>query len=330
MKALRCLMPRVWARRGPLACALLPLALLYFCLTRLRTFAYAIGLKKTTRLPRPVVVVGNVTVGGSGKTPLVIYLCQQLQQAGFKPGVISRGYGARITSPRAVRADSSPDEVGDEPLLIARRTACPVFVCPKRVLAGRALLASHPEVDVLISDDGLQHLALGRDANIIVMDERGGGNGWLLPAGPLRERRGRDHPTDTWVFHGEANTRPAAAHQMHLCGEIFYNLRHPHQTCRAADFTGPIHAVAGIGHPSRFFATLRALGLDIIEHPFPDHHHFTVADVSFEGTVLMTEKDAVKCAAFERTNLWALRVEAIIEPDLLPGILELLNGRKTA
>ncbi|MEH6436718.1 tetraacyldisaccharide 4'-kinase, partial [Massilia sp. DD77] len=178
---------RAWLRRGPLACALLPLSLLFRLLAALRARLFRAGVLRSERLPVQVIVVGNIFIGGTGKTPLTIWLAQALRAAGLRPGVISRGHGGEQSAPREVGPGSTPSEVGDEPLLIAARAACPVFVGRRRAEAGRALLAAYPDVDVLIADDGLQHYALARDLEIVLFDGRGVGNGWTLPAGPLRE-----------------------------------------------------------------------------------------------------------------------------------------------
>jgi len=188
---LESLLTRNWLRRGPLACALWPVSVLFGGIVGVRAQLFRAGILKSERLPVPVVVVGNIYIGGTGKTPLTIWLVQALRDAGFTPGVISRGFGSDVSGPRPVTASSPPREVGDEPVLIAARTGCPVMVGRQRVAAGRALLAAHPEVDILVADDGLQHYAMRRDVEIALFDSRGVGNGWLLPAGPLREKPSR-------------------------------------------------------------------------------------------------------------------------------------------
>ena len=330
-------LPRVWAGRGLAACVLWPVSLLFWCVVRARAALYALGVLSSARVGVPVVVVGNVTAGGSGKTPVVIALCERLRAAGLSPGVVSRGYGGRARGVVEVGDQSLPVDVGDEPVLIARRTGCPVFVGRRRVDAARALLARHPEVDVLVADDGLQHLALGRDVEIVVMDERGVGNGWMMPAGPLREPVARLSRVDAIVMNGAVpDAAPATAgvprFAMRLAGASFYCLANPQVVRSATEFSGGLHAVAGIGHPARFFEHLAGLGLAFSAHPFPDHHAFVAQDLVFNESdaVLMTEKDAVKCAAFAREWMWVLRVDAQIEPDLMPLILEWVNGRKTA
>lgn len=291
------------------------------------------------RLAVPVVVVGNVTVGGTGKTPLVLWLAERLHLAGHRPGIISRGYGGHAVGPRAVDPESDPAEVGDEPLLLARRSGCPMWVGRDRVAAGRALLAAHPECGILISDDGLQHYRLARDVEIVVMDERGIGNGWLLPAGPLREPAARVAAADAIVINGGAlciappACRARRMFAMELRGHALRSLHEPQRCVPPEAFAGKrVHAVAGIGNPQRFFDLLAALGLDIIAHPFPDHHRFTATDLAFDDcdALLMTEKDAVKCAPFAPPETWVLPVAAEVSPDLLAVILEKVNGRPPA
>jgi tetraacyldisaccharide 4'-kinase len=311
---------------------LLPLAGLFGAVSALRRLAYRRGWLRHERLPVPVVVVGNLIVGGAGKTPLTLHLVEALRRAGKHPGIISRGYGGQ-GEVLGVGPASDPRRVGDEPVLLAARSGVPVFVGRRRAEAGRALLAAHPEVDVLVCDDGLQHYALARDVEIVVGDRRGLGNGRLLPAGPLREPRSRLDSVDALVVHsGGAALRPDAF-TMELQPGDFYALQDP--TCQAtpADWAGRrLHAMAGIGHPERFFATLRAMGLAFAEHPFPDHHAYVADDFSFvgDGVLLMTEKDAVKCRPFYRGEAWVLPVTAHVSPALMALVLEKIDGRQTA
>lgn len=297
-----------------------PLAGLFLVVTYLRQLAYRHRLLPVDRLSVPVIVVGNISVGGTGKTPLTLWLARVLKQAGWRPGIISRGYGGRRRGPTPVRADSDPAEVGDEPLLLARRAGAPVWIGRRRALAGKGLLAAHPEVNVLIADDGLQHYALARDLEIAVVDgERRFGNGWLLPAGPLRERPSRLDTVDAVVVHGGDThwlaVRPPV-YSMRLAPTRLYHVRDPARTLPLSWLRGRrVHAVAGIGHPERFFALLRELGAAVEPHAFPDHHPFTARDLP-HGTVVMTEKDAVKCAAFGRDEDWVLEVDAIVDPGL--------------
>ena len=315
-----------WADKNLVAVLLLPLAGLFIGLAALRRAAYRIGVFKATRLPVPVVVIGNITVGGTGKTPLTMWLVQHLRAAGFTPGVVSRGYGGRATTwPQWVTADSDPTQVGDEPVLITQRTDCPVAVAPQRVAAARMLLERTP-CDVLICDDGLQHYALARDVEIAVVDvARNFGNGWRLPAGPLRESVARLRTVDFVVMHGVAS---AAEFSLQLELASVYNLRDTASVRDIASFaTGVVHAVAGIGHPARFFQQLRAAGVQLIEHPFPDHHAYTAGDINFgdDLPVLMTEKDAVKCRAFAAAHCWAVTAHARVDERLATLVIEKLK-----
>jgi tetraacyldisaccharide 4'-kinase len=352
---------RNWLRRGPLACALWPVSLLFRALSGLRLALFKAGVLKSTRLPVPVVVVGNIYIGGTGKTPLTIWLVQALQAAGMRPGVISRGFGSSEEGAREVTAGSTPAQVGDEPLLIKQRTGAPVMVGRDRAATGLALLAAHPDVNILLTDDGLQHYKLQRDVEIILFDGRGAGNGWLLPAGPLREpvSRRRDFTvintpqlTDTLVRAvdpGTAGSEPVrgqtpyartAAIQMTLVGEYAEQLRDRTQrkplTELAAHPELRIVAAAGIGNPSRFFGMLKGAGLHVIELPLPDHHDFQ--DRPFAALnadlILMTEKDAVKCAQIEELRddprLWVVPVTARIDRALADQIVEKCRGRSIA
>lgn len=268
--------------------------------------------------PGCIVVVGNLTVGGTGKTPLVIRLCRLLHDAGLRPGVISRGYGSREPGVRLVSPASDPAVVGDEPLLIAQQSGVPVIVAADRCAATRALLKRG--VGVVISDDGLQHYRLPRDIEICVIDSsRGLGNGRLLPAGPLREPVERLQRVDHIVVNGDAN--PLANHEvvhMILAGGLLHALDGG-QNWRLSQFAGcRVNAVAGIGNPRRFFDLLRHARIKVIEHAFPDHHNYRRSD--FDGMspdlpILMTEKDAVKCRKLALPNAWYLSIEAILPAD---------------
>ena len=320
---------RLWYRPPRLAYALLPLALLYRALTGLRRALYCLGVFASLRLPVPVVIVGNISVGGTGKTPLVQWLVRRLQQGGRRPAIVSRSYAASATRPARVRAGDDPAVRGDEAVLLAAALACPVWSGPDRSETARALLAAHPEVDTLVCDDGLQHYALARDVEIAVVDAvRGFGNGLLLPAGPLREPRTRLARVDAVVVNGEAPPDPlgpAPVFAMALAGTRFRNLADPTRTASAADFAGlRLVAVAGIGHPERFFVHLRALGLAFEAHAFADHHRFTAEDIRFPeaDAILMTEKDAIKCASFPDARMWALPVEAVTSDALATLVLE--------
>jgi tetraacyldisaccharide 4'-kinase len=330
---LRAWLQEQWHRITPWHLILIPLSMVFGLLATVRRVLFALGLKRAVQLPVPVIVVGNITAGGAGKTPLVLWLAEALKKRGLRPGIVSRGYGGRVTVPRPVRADSDPETAGDEPVLLARRSGCPVWVGRDRVAAAQALLAAHLDCNVIISDDGLQHYRLARDVEIAVVDGvRRFGNGLLLPAGPLREGTWRLAVVDAVVVNGGA----AAAgrdkeYNMRLVGAEFYNLKRPDQRAQPADFQGKrLHAVAGIGHPQRFFDHLASLGLNAAVHPFRDHHRFRLRDLTYPDAdaVLMTEKDAVKCAALiGADNCWVLAVQAEVDPALEEKILEKLKER---
>ncbi len=329
---------RIWFSQRRLAPALWLLLPLLLPLSWLFAFLAALKRGNTTpeRLSVPVIVVGNITVGGAGKTPLTICLARQLRQRGWRPGIVSRGYGGNNTAPRAVGETSLPAEVGDEPILLARRSASPVWVGRNRAAAGRALLAAHPEVDVILCDDGLQHYRLARDVELAVFDGRGAGNGWRLPLGPLREPLRRLATVDAVICNGQRESRipeGVAQFEMRLLPGDFYRLGDANKSSRAGDFSGKkLHALAGIGDPGRFFRTLEGLGLIFAPHPFPDHHAYTAADLAFaqDGILLMTEKDAVKCVGLTAGETWVLPVEAELSPALIDLILEKLRGRQAA
>ncbi|WP_353153350.1 tetraacyldisaccharide 4'-kinase [Herminiimonas fonticola] len=341
---------RTWARRGLAAWLLRPLSCLFGALSALRRLCYRLGIAKTHRMRVPVIVVGNIFVGGTGKTPLTIWLAQTLQKAGFHPGVISRGYGASSDVPRLVTAHALAQEVGDEPLLIAHRTQCPVMVGRDRVAVAQALLAAHPQVDVIISDDGLQHYRLARDIEIMLFDGRGSGNGWLLPAGPLREPVSRRR--DFTVINGspEETAMPPDVIQMRLSGVMAEPLAAsnlpsenlPSRALRSFSVvtTGfspaRILAAAGIGNPGRFFAQLRAADLQFDEMPLPDHYDFVdnpFAEVNAD-VILITEKDAVKCrqndALRNDPRVWVVPVTAHLDGAFAEQIVEKLRGHSIA
>jgi tetraacyldisaccharide 4'-kinase len=347
--ALEATLTRGWLRRGPLACALWPLSLLFRLLSGARAALFRAGVLKSSRLPVPVVVVGNIYIGGTGKTPLTIWLVQALQAAGMKPGVISRGHGREGDGAREVLPASTPRQVGDEPLLIKQRTACPVMVGRDRAATGRALLAAHPEVNILLTDDGLQHYALQRDIEIILFDGRGAGNGWLLPAGPLREptSRRRDFtvintPQMSAGLAASVGGRAGGPEPIHmtLVGQHAEQLQDRAQHKTLAELAARpglrIAAAAGIGNPSRFFGMLKAAGLAVAELPLPDHHDFQ--DRPFDALdadiILITEKDAVKCAQIEELRddprLWVVPVTARIDAALADQIVEKCRGRSLA
>jgi tetraacyldisaccharide 4'-kinase len=324
----------LWYREHSPAALLEPLAALYGAVVGARRRLYAAGWKRAHEAGKPVVVVGNLTVGGTGKTPLTVWLAQALTAAGLRVGIVSRGYGRRGHEMQRVTPDSDWRDVGDEPLLLARRTGCPTVVGADRLAAARSVA---PEVEVILCDDGLQHLQLARDFAIVVVDgTRGFGNRRLLPAGPLREPLSGLARADAVVVNGElqhpslgllAQREPFI---LQLAMSQALPLAAP-QSPRALAAFAPeaVHAVAGIGNPARFFAALRAHGLTLIEHAFPDHHAFEAAQLDFADglPVLMTEKDAVKCTAFANPRLWYVPVSAQFEPSAGRALLARVLGR---
>jgi tetraacyldisaccharide 4'-kinase len=301
---------RVWYERTSPPWWLLPLSLTYGAAAGARRFLYAKHLRKSSRLPSPVVVVGNLSVGGTGKTPLVCWLTARLKERGFKPGVVTRGYGGSSANVQLVDLSADPNIVGDEPLLLARRSGAPVAVGRDRPAAAQLLM--NAGCDVVVSDDGLQHYALARDCEIVVVDgDRRFGNGRLLPAGPLRESKQRLGRVDAVVLNGGAaplegtlRMRLEAQEALSLIGGAAKPLQ---------EFAGvSVHAVAGIGNPERFFNMLRSFGIEVVAHPLPDHARLQAADISFPDgrPVLMTEKDAVKCARIAGPLHWYVPVTA--------------------
>ncbi len=309
-----------WQRRGLVAWLLFPVSLLFGLLVFTRRALFRLRVLKSEHPGLPVIVVGNITAGGTGKTPLVLWIAELLGKNGWSPAIVSRGYGAKLQAPRAATIASRPSEVGDEPILLSRRSGCPVWVGPDRTAVIRALRAQHPEVDVLILDDGLQHYRLRRDLEIAVVDARGAGNGFLLPAGPLREPLSRLRSVDAIVRHGGSGEGFA----MTLEGDTLHRMTDSADRRPAAAFAGQaVHAVAGIGHPNRFFLQLRSLGIKAMPHPFPDHHPFAPHELDFAGdaVVVMTEKDAVKLRHAARPNWWVLPVAARLDPAFGPWLL---------
>lgn len=306
---------------------LLPVAWGFGLLIGARRALYRTGLRRAQRLPVPVIVIGNLVVGGTGKTPLTIALAQALRERGRRPGLVSRGYRGSATTPRAVSPDDDPAVVGDEPLLLARRTGLPVWIGADRVAAARGLLAAHPATDLLIADDGLQHLRLGRTVEIAVFDERGAGNGRMQPAGPLREPLERLATVDAIVVNGPAAPAglPDGSWSMVLDFDAFHRLDDPLKTATPAEFSARrVAAVAGIGNPARFFAALAAAGIAARGHAFPDHHAFSRADLAAinADTILMTEKDAIKCAGYGDPRLWVAPVTARLPAAFIDAITE--------
>ncbi len=326
------LLNAVWYDRHPLGILLLPLSWLFCLLTVLRRVFYAVGLMGGADIPVPVIVVGNITVGGTGKTPLVMWLIRFLRDNGYNPGVVTRGYGGRETSwPQPVHPDGDPLMVGDEPVLLARRCGCPVVAAPARVAAALMLVERHG-CDIIVADDGLQHLALNRDVEIAVIDgDRLFGNGRCLPAGPLREPSSRLSSVDLMVVSGGEHPN---AFKMTYTGEKLHNLVDETVQKDVEVFSAaPVHAVAGIGHPARFFARLRSLGFRVIEHAFPDHHVFTANELDFNDNlpVTMTEKDAVKCRSLDlnrREQYWYLPITADLQPPFGNSLLATLKRKQ--
>ena len=321
---------KVWYQQHWLRFALLPLSALFQCVVLIRRRLYRSGVLSTQRMAVPVVVVGNIAAGGTGKTPFVVWLTAQLRARGFSPGIVSRGYlGHATTWPQRVSRDSDPAEVGDEPVLLAARTGCPVMADPDRPRGARELL-KQTQCDVLVSDDGLQHYRLARDVEVALIDgERRHGNGYCLPAGPLREPSSRLASVDAVVSQGVAR---AGEWLMTLVPGPVRALHDPNSLCALGDFAGaPVAAVCGIANPERFFAMLRAAGIEPLERVFADHHHFCATDLDFapEVPVLMTEKDAVKCRQIQRPNTWIVTVAAEVSDELAERVVTLLARSKT-
>lgn len=325
---------RAWLHRGALATALLPFALLFATLTSIRKVLYRAGWLRSERLDVPVIVVGNLIAGGAGKTPTTLALIALLSRHGWQPGVVSRGHGRTTTGVIHVQPDTPATHSGDEPLLLRLRGGVPVCVGEDRVAAARALRLRHPEIDVLVCDDGLQHLRLARDVQVLVFDERGAGNGWRLPAGPLREPLPPQVPPCSVVLYNAAapsTALPGHLAQRSLGGAVPLQGWWRGEAARPAVLEAlrgrPVLAAAGLAQPGRFFAMLRAHGLAIVEHPLPDHHPF--ADLVWpEGTtdVVITEKDAVKIRP-ERAGdvrLWVAALDFALPAAFEQQLLALL------
>jgi len=314
---------RIWSGESPLWLLLLPLSWLYGLVSGAIRFAYRIGLKKAWRAPVPVVVVGNLTAGGNGKTPVVIWLVEQLQQRGVRVGVVSRGYGGKADRyPLLLTPETSTAQAGDEPVLIYQRTGAPVAVSPDRCEAVNALLSQHP-LQLIVTDDGLQHYRLARDKEIVVVDGvRRFGNGWWLPAGPMRERASRLKSVDAVIANG--GTPQTGEIAMRLRPGLAVNLLTGER--RAVNELGQIVAMAGIGHPPRFFATLAECGATLKRSvALADHQALAQKDVDAllqpGETLVMTEKDAVKCRPFAQANWWYLPVDAELAGDAAEKLL---------
>lgn len=318
---------RSWYEQAPVPAWTIPLSLLFRVIVALRRSLYRLGALRARRMPVPVVVVGNITAGGTGKSPLTIALVELLGERNLRCGIVSRGYGgAPGRVPLLVTADSDVAHAGDEALMMAHRTGMPVCVHPRRALATERLLAENTP-DVVICDDGLQHYALARDVEIAVVDAgRGLGNGRMLPAGPLREPAARLNDVDHVVLNGdgELHDLPVRLARMRLEPRALVNVGSGER--READALNAERcvAVAGIGNPQRFFASLSQLGYSAECRAFPDHHSFTADDLAFSGErpVLMTEKDAVKCRAFARSNWWYLEVGAVLDREFAESFVQ--------
>lgn len=319
-----------WYESSFITWLLLPLSWLYCLITIIRRKLYRLHFLKSYSARVPVIVIGNIVVGGSGKTPLLLALCDYIQKQGFKLGVVSRGYGGNVTGVKQVQKKDSADVVGDEPLMIFQRTNLPVVVGADRVAAVNYLLENN-DCDIVLSDDGLQHYRMQRNLEIAVIDsKRGFGNGFCLPAGPLRERSSRLQEVDIIVYNGISTS---------TVEECSYSLQVVSLTKLGGDESRsltsflhkPVHAVAGIGNPERFFQQLRQNDVDIIEHVFPDHYRYRQADFSGwnDACILMTEKDAVKCGNLPLTDAWIVKVEADfsdkLESQLSSHLLPLLK-----
>jgi tetraacyldisaccharide 4'-kinase len=325
MRALERRLNALWYGKGSASLLLAPLSTIFSIVTTFRRSFYERGWLRAYRASVPVVVIGNLSVGGTGKSPLVAHVAATLARRGLRPGILLRGYGAAVRGPRRVSADTSVDEVGDEAVMLAAATGLPVVVSPERS-AGARLLETQG-IDLIVCDDGLQHYALARDFEVVVIDAvRGLGNGRLLPAGPLREGPRRLASVDLVVLNGASDTQAErsawrgreATIAMQLVPQAPRGIGPGGRWQSLEQFVGaPVHAVAGIGHPERFFATLRAAGLTVMEHAFADHHAYSAQDFTFGDRlpILMTTKDAVKCRAFADERFWELPVGVRLLPD---------------
>ena len=315
---------KIWSGESPLWRLLLPLSWLYGLVSGIIRLCYQLGIKKSWRAPCPVVVGGNLTAGGNGKTPVVIWLVEQLQRQGIRVGVVSRGYGGKAEHyPLLLTAETTTAQAGDAPVLIFQRTGAPVAVSPVRVDAVKALLAAH-DLQLIVTDDGLQHYRLARDKEIVVIDGvRRFGNGWWLPAGPMRERASRLETVDARIVNG-GNAQSGEIPMTLQPGDAINLLTGERQP--VSNLQNAV-AMAGIGHPPRFFATLNACGVNPVSTvALADHQALTEADVQAlvepGQTLIMTEKDAVKCRHFAQENWWYLPVDAVLSGDRAQTLLQ--------
>ncbi len=316
-----------WGDWSLLTLLLLPFAALFCLLVYIRRQCYRCGLLRSAGLSVPVIIVGNLTVGGTGKTPVVVWLAKWLRDKGLRPGILTRGYGGKsIAWPLRVEPDTAVSDAGDEALLLRRRANCPVYAGPDRLQAGRRLLAEQ-DCDIIICDDGLQHYALQRNLELLVIDgERRFGNGLCLPAGPLREPTRRLRSMDLLITNGPAGP---GEYSMQVAGDLAVSVNGRQPSRPLSSFAGTrVEALAGIGNPERFFRMLESVGVKISRHAFPDHHPFRMEDLRpFTGSaVLMTEKDALKCDAFAGDNVWYIPAAAHFDPTFTQR-LELLIDR---
>jgi len=321
---------KYWYRRGLLAWLLWPISLVFGLFALTRRIFYFLRILKSEHPGIPVIVVGNIVAGGSGKTPLVLWIAEFLKAKGWRPAIVSRGYGAKETAPRAATIATEPAQVGDEPIILSRRSGCPVWVGVDRSAVIRVLRKVHEDVNVVILDDGLQHYRLRRDIEIAVVDGRGLGNGFLLPAGPLREPAWRLRTVDAIVANSFSSLSKNSF-SMKLEGETLHRMTDANDRRPASAFAGQtVHAVAGIGDPNRFFLHLRALGIKALPHPFPDHHPFTPRDLDFgdASPVMMTEKDAVKLRRAAQAHWWVLPISAKLDPAFGDWLLAKLKSAK--
>ena len=322
-------------RLTALTALLWPASLVFRVAVAIRRLLYRAGILASSAVRAPVVIVGSIVVGGSGKTPFVRALAVSLADAGFHPGLVARGYGGSNVAPCRVRANDDARLVGDESLILAAN-GFPVWIGRDRVAAAHALLAAHPECDVVLTDDGLQHYALRRDFEIAIIDDaRGLGNGCMLPAGPLREPVARLRDVNSVVRLADDVRASTSKGESAMSYETlpWRNVGHPDAKADPQAWrSGVVHAVAGIGDPARFFALLRRLGFTPMCHAFPDHHCYTREELEFPGAtaILMTEKDAVKCRAFADGRLWYLPIRARIDPALVERVARTIHGRQTA
>lgn len=319
-------LPHYWDSINPLSILLLPLSGLFCLLAKLRALFYKQGWLASYRAPVPVIVVGNINVGGTGKTPLIIELVKQLQARGHKPGVISRGYGGNASSwPQQVTEKSTAQQVGDEPVLIYQRCACPMVVGPDR-RADIELLLQQADCDVILSDDGMQHYALQRDLEIAVIDaQRQLGNGFCLPSGPLRETAARLLTVDLVLLNGGNSAQQSFRLAAGACEPVGQTDLPSRELCEFKN--SRVHAIAGIGNPQRFFSMLQQSGIEVIPHAFADHYAYQPADLQFgdQLPVLMTEKDAVKCREFPLSQHWSVPVTAKLSTQAQQQLEQLLQ-----